>query len=249
MKTLREYLDQLDEISRRDFLKGAGATAGLAAVGAPKDAKADWERLPSITDKMSDEVTDRFINVSNDGTATLKYFDTTGGQFQQRSLTLKRNNGVWRQPPRSSGFAYGRLRVDNFRPFDISFGWMEDFQTRRVVLNDVSISAAGGRPFGDEYIAMINALLQAKQRILIDASTIGGDILEFNPRSNQSPAQTKQQSNQPPQQNPQSSEKMQKNRDGTTTITYSDGSKLIVDATGKPLKAFDEQGKSVVIPK
>jgi hypothetical protein len=32
----------LEEISRRDFLKGAGATAGLAAMGAPKDAKADW---------------------------------------------------------------------------------------------------------------------------------------------------------------------------------------------------------------
>jgi hypothetical protein len=40
MKTLREYIDQLDEISRRDFLKGAGATAGLAAMGAPKDATA-----------------------------------------------------------------------------------------------------------------------------------------------------------------------------------------------------------------
>ena len=27
MKTLREYIDQLDEISRRDFIKGAGAAA------------------------------------------------------------------------------------------------------------------------------------------------------------------------------------------------------------------------------
>lgn len=34
MKTLREYIDQLDEISRRDFLKGAGAAAGLGALGA-----------------------------------------------------------------------------------------------------------------------------------------------------------------------------------------------------------------------
>ena len=33
MKTLREYIEILDEISRRDFLKGAGAAAGLAAVG------------------------------------------------------------------------------------------------------------------------------------------------------------------------------------------------------------------------
>jgi hypothetical protein len=40
MKTLREYIDQLDEISRRDFLKGAGATAGLAAIGEPAKAQA-----------------------------------------------------------------------------------------------------------------------------------------------------------------------------------------------------------------
>lgn len=33
MKSLREYIDQLDEISRRDFLKGVGATAGAAALG------------------------------------------------------------------------------------------------------------------------------------------------------------------------------------------------------------------------
>ena len=40
MKTLREYIDQLDEISRRDFIKGTAATAGLAAVGTSKDADA-----------------------------------------------------------------------------------------------------------------------------------------------------------------------------------------------------------------
>ena len=33
MKTLREYIDQLDEISRRDFLKGAGVAAVAGAVG------------------------------------------------------------------------------------------------------------------------------------------------------------------------------------------------------------------------
>jgi anaerobic selenocysteine-containing dehydrogenase len=35
MKTLREYIDQLDEISRRGFLKGAGAAAVGAAGGTP----------------------------------------------------------------------------------------------------------------------------------------------------------------------------------------------------------------------
>jgi hypothetical protein len=46
MKTLREYIDMLDEISRRDFLKGAGAAAVGAAMGSPKDAKADrsWKQ-------------------------------------------------------------------------------------------------------------------------------------------------------------------------------------------------------------
>jgi hypothetical protein len=46
MKTLREYIDQLDEISRRDFIKGAGATAGLAAIGAPKDSAAAETMTP-----------------------------------------------------------------------------------------------------------------------------------------------------------------------------------------------------------
>jgi tRNA A37 N6-isopentenylltransferase MiaA len=36
MKTLREYMDILDEISRRDFIKGAGAAAATAAAGGAK---------------------------------------------------------------------------------------------------------------------------------------------------------------------------------------------------------------------
>jgi len=40
MKTLREYIDQLDEISRRGFLKGAGATAAGAALGKLPPAQA-----------------------------------------------------------------------------------------------------------------------------------------------------------------------------------------------------------------
>jgi hypothetical protein len=45
---------ELDEISRRDFLKGVGATAGLAALGAPKDAEAAryWSKDP-ITEKFT----------------------------------------------------------------------------------------------------------------------------------------------------------------------------------------------------
>jgi len=40
--------EQLEEISRRDFLKGVGATAGAAALGTPKGASAErrWEQDP-----------------------------------------------------------------------------------------------------------------------------------------------------------------------------------------------------------
>jgi predicted phage tail protein len=52
MKTLREYIDQLDEISRRDFIKGAGATAGLAAIGAPGVAFANSNFTYRLIDKV-----------------------------------------------------------------------------------------------------------------------------------------------------------------------------------------------------
>ena len=51
MKTLREYIDQLDEISRRDFLKGAGAAAGLSILGKPGQAIAQAFKHYNFTDE------------------------------------------------------------------------------------------------------------------------------------------------------------------------------------------------------
>ena len=47
---IREILNRLDEISRRDFLKGAGAAAVGAAVGQPQDSRAEWlpPKLPFL---------------------------------------------------------------------------------------------------------------------------------------------------------------------------------------------------------
>jgi hypothetical protein len=58
MKTLREYIDQLDEISRRDVLKGIGAAAAGAVLGQPKDAEADrtWSTDP-VSDKWHASMT------------------------------------------------------------------------------------------------------------------------------------------------------------------------------------------------
>jgi TonB family protein len=45
---IREMLDRLDEISRRDFLKGVGATAGLAATGSALGQNATPDELARL---------------------------------------------------------------------------------------------------------------------------------------------------------------------------------------------------------
>jgi hypothetical protein len=177
MKTIREMMDQLDEISRRDVLKGAGA----AALGVATGAKADWEREPDVTDSMTDEVISKWKNTSNDRKATLKFTHSPKSpSWNTRQLTLARNDGIWMQPQGSTGSAPGRLRVDNNKHFEIWFIWMVD-QRMRVVLNSVKVVIAG-QMYGPEYEEMVNQLLTAKQRILIDASSMGGGILEFRPQ-------------------------------------------------------------------
>ena len=67
---IREMLDRLDEISRRDFLKGAGATAGLAATDA---MSAPW-KVTSTTDQMTDKKSKDLSVVSDDNRAFLKFW-------------------------------------------------------------------------------------------------------------------------------------------------------------------------------
>jgi len=52
--------EELDEIDRRGFLKGVGAAAGVAALGAPKDTKADW-----FTGQHTDNLTGGKIGFMN----------------------------------------------------------------------------------------------------------------------------------------------------------------------------------------
>jgi hypothetical protein len=96
MKTLREYIDQLDEISRRDFLKGAGATAGLAAT----DAISAPFKHGQHKDELENKLTDKYSTVRSDnGDAVLyigwnkgvtlnvsgKRFERTGSAFGRPS--------------------------------------------------------------------------------------------------------------------------------------------------------------------
>jgi hypothetical protein len=73
MKTLREYIDMLDEISRRDFLKGAAATAGLAAMGARQA-----QGMPAIPDAVKQrQLVIAYFKIIRDMVNPLIKFDKT----------------------------------------------------------------------------------------------------------------------------------------------------------------------------
>jgi hypothetical protein len=115
MKTLREYIDQLDEISRRDFLKGAGATAGLAAMGAAKDAKADWN-ISSIDDPLTGEKRVLFRNASNENPKvelTISEWENVGWQVNISPVPLPE--------PRTGNAKIGRIVV-KYSPFRMLIG-------------------------------------------------------------------------------------------------------------------------------
>lgn len=149
MKTLREYMDQLDEISRRDFLKGAGAAAVAGATGG---AKAQWVKDPDYKDPMDDVVYRSWSNRSTNGLATL--------QFNQnaRQLHLKHNNGRWLP---QSQWPSGRIRVDNNPPIEVMF-------TITNIPNLVYLSVPGS---GDAE-PIVRYVLSAKDRILIDVTKL-----------------------------------------------------------------------------
>ena len=189
MKTLREYIEILDEISRRDFLKGAGATAGLAAMGAPKDAKAEW--LPPITriDPMTDKSRTLWTNSSADRKFGLHLTNVSG--FGYKTPMLVSLYGKWKLPKgpahlfsqpgkddeytRSDmDYPYGRLRIDNMPAVPIRYAFPDDNQSYAYIISDVD------NPQSPTGVQLRNMIAAAKNRILIDASQIGQpEIIQF----------------------------------------------------------------------
>ena len=105
MKTLREYVDQLDEISRRDFLKGAGATAGLAATDA---IAAPWQAR-TTTDQMTDKKSKDLSVESDDKRAFLKFWpDSNSAAFAliEKKVLQSGTNGI----------IYGAIRFGSSPP-------------------------------------------------------------------------------------------------------------------------------------
>ena len=109
MKSLREYLDQLDEISRRDFLKGAGAAAGLAAADA---VAAPWVKRTK-RDEIDDTVVKQHTVDSVDKRARMYV-----GPKVQKIQTLDQIE--WADVQYGKFFSSpGRIRIGNSAPLTI----------------------------------------------------------------------------------------------------------------------------------
>jgi hypothetical protein len=167
MKTIREYIDHLDEISRRDFIKGAGATAGLAAMGS---AQADWKKQADIPDvefgtgKLTGQNTQNYRNTSTDGSAVLSLYT---GQVQSMGITNKA--GKWSPKSRAP---MGAVKIDSNPAFKIEFMIMGNPAI-------ASIRTPGGVSGDAASQKIVSSIVNAKERVAIDTSSLGGGIVQF----------------------------------------------------------------------
>lgn len=198
MKTLREYIDILDEISRRDFLKGAGAAAAGAALGST--AKAEWFTPIQFVDPMTDRTRTTYWNASVDRKFILNLINVSG--YGYKFPQLRNVQGKWKTRPAhvysvpgeekeliksNEDYAYGRLRIDNMQVVPIRYAFPTDADDIVYIVQDMSKS---GAPSG---VQINNMIAGAKERILIDASDIGHpNVIEFDIKPIQQ--QQKQQS-------------------------------------------------------
>jgi hypothetical protein len=183
MKTLREYIDQLDEISRRDFLKGAGAAAVGAAIGQPKDAEAEWTQPFVSVDQMTGKTHIFYKNISADRTANLLLVKK-GNEYVLPELNLFQGtfnrrapygtSDIWideedRQFIRSDqDYRPGRMRIDANKVFPILFAFPYESNTTAVIM-----------PVGSENIP--NAIASARERILIDTGPVSDrGVIQFD---------------------------------------------------------------------
>lgn len=159
MKTLREMMDQIDEISRRDLLKTAGAAAIGGAVGSANAEQLNIEPLMT----------------SKDGSVSI-VFVSRPGKGIHGWLALKKQNGQWK--PQNND-PVGGIKIDGGKPITVGFDFIN---TDPRVGRD-----AGGAP--DYSLANMNgidyihSIKSASKQVLMNLKQIGGGIIEFDPRS------------------------------------------------------------------
>ena len=172
----------LEEVDRRGFLKGMGATAVAGAAGG---ARADW--LPPIeyTDQMTDKKRTLWTNGSVDGKFALHLINVSGYGYKVPQLSYLK--GKFKRPidpvhiyeipgtedsylKSNYKYPYGRLRIDSSPAINIRFAFPTDSESI------VYIIMAPNNP-----INFGNLIASAQKRILIDASEIGyPEIITFN---------------------------------------------------------------------
>jgi len=168
MKTLRETIDQLDEISRRGFLKGAGAAAVAGAAGGAKDAEAHWTGPYKQTDKMTDVETTTWANNSTDGSAMLFLKHNKPNGYHP---VIMANNFKFQRPANDVA-PYGRLRIDKGPVIPVLFGYYADSNS------GVMITADFNNP--GPYPRLGDLIANAKKEVLVDVGAISSKgILEF----------------------------------------------------------------------
>lgn len=119
-------LDQLDEISRRDFLKGVGATAGLVALGAPQKAFGQetvgsfgpYIDIGKVKIKSRPNANDYYPEVSKrageQGEVVIRIFVNSQGSVWQTSLLLSSGS------PRLDRAALEIGKRFAFEPFEVN---------------------------------------------------------------------------------------------------------------------------------
>jgi len=164
MKTIREYIDQLDEINRRDFIKGAGAAVGLAAMG---QAKADWQKqadIPYVGPKDTGTAVQNYRNTSTDSSAILTLYKDQGS-----SMTIGNRAGKWTPKSRTP---MGAVKIDNNPAFKVEFMIMGNPAI-------ASIMAPGGVSGDAASQKIVGAIVNAQERVAIDTTRLGGGIVQF----------------------------------------------------------------------
>jgi hypothetical protein len=181
MKTLREYIDQLDEISRRDFLKGAGATAGLAATDAIAAPFIHGQNVDPMTNKVQGS---RSTVVSNDGLARL-YIQWNSGDT---GVWLELNQGRLGYDSVAGGFPLQNVRIKlGSGPVENTYGTIgKDFKSMQI-----------GSP--NESKKLANRILKHSGEIKVEAELRGGNTKVFKFTIEQD-AVTRSQAQAPTQQ-------------------------------------------------
>jgi hypothetical protein len=137
MKTIREYIDQLDEISRRDFLKGAGAVAA-AGVASKASSMTDVD-----LDKMRQDDLARANKNATDGYTYAKQPQIDRRWYSKIIDIIGRN---WSQ---THGLTKDRIKAQ------ATLNFTDDGK-----LLDFKISEPSGNADFDE--ALLNALARAQ---------------------------------------------------------------------------------------